>query len=69
MPTILGQGVGTSIRAVCAGPQTPGEVLGAFVQELSRSLKWRAKRLHGLSTMGEAQTGGVAATERVDSAL
>ena len=46
-----------------------GEVLGAFVHELSRSLKWRAKKVHGLSSMAQAATGSVAALQRVDSAL
>jgi hypothetical protein len=49
--------------------QLCAKVLAAVIQELERSLKWRAKKLLGLSTVKEALTGAVAAVQRVDSAL
>lgn len=45
------------------------EVLALVIAELSRSLRWRAKRLLGLSSVRKALTGAVAAVQRVDSAL
>jgi len=45
------------------------EVLSAFIAELSRSLKRRAKQELGLSSVAQALTGAVAAVQRVDSAL
>lgn len=50
-------------RELCA------QVLSAFVGELSRSLKRRAKEEHGLKSVAEAFTGALAAVQRVDSAL
>ena len=50
-------------RELCAG------VLSAFVAELSRSLKWRAKKEHGLRSVADAFSGAVAAVQRVDSAV
>jgi hypothetical protein len=50
-------------RELCA------QVLSAFVAELSRSLKWRAKKEHGLTSVANGCTGAVAAVQRVDSAL
>jgi hypothetical protein len=50
-------------RALCA------QVLSAFVQELSRSYRHRAKREHGLPSMSMAFTGSVTFVQRVDSAL
>ena len=50
-------------RALCA------DVVAAFVLELSRSLKRRAKRLFGLDSVADAHTGAVAAIQRTDSAL
>ena len=50
-------------RELCAG------VLSAFVAELSRSLKWRAKKDLGLKSVADAFTGAVAAVQRVDSAV
>lgn len=45
------------------------EVVSAFVLELSRSLKRRAKRRFGLDSVADAHTGAVAAIQRTDSAL
>jgi hypothetical protein len=50
-------------RRLCA------EVLAAVIAELSRSLKRRAKKALGLSSVGDALTGAVAAVQRVDSAV
>ena len=50
-------------KQICA------EVLAAVIKELDRSLKRRAKKLLGLSTVKQALTGAVAAVQRVDSAL
>jgi hypothetical protein len=50
-------------RVLCA------EVVGAFVEELCRSLSRRAKRLFGLPTVADAKTGAVAAVQRTDGAL
>ena len=50
-------------KQICA------EVSAAVIKELDRSLKWRAKKLLGLSTVKQALTGAVAAVQRVDSAL
>jgi hypothetical protein len=44
-------------------------VLAAFTQEVQRSLRYRAKKMLGLSSMGEAHTGGVTFVQRFDSAL
>jgi hypothetical protein len=44
-------------------------VLSAFVQELSRSLKRRAKQELDLATVKAAHTGAVCAVQRTDSAL
>jgi hypothetical protein len=45
------------------------EILAAVIAELGRSLKWRVKKLLGLSSVSEALTGAVGAVQRVDSAL
>jgi hypothetical protein len=45
------------------------DVLAAVIAELGRSLKWRAKKLLGLSSVSDALTGAVGAVQRVDSAL
>jgi len=50
-------------RELCA------EVVGAFTGEVSRSLKWRAKRELGLGSVQDAHTGSVFAVQRTDSAL
>jgi hypothetical protein len=50
-------------RELCA------EVLGAFVGELRRSLAWRAKRLLGLASVAQAQTGTITFVQRSDSGL
>ena len=50
-------------KALCA------EVLAAFIQEVQRSLKHRAKKMRGLRSMSEAHTGGVTFIQRFDSAL
>ena len=50
-------------RSLCS------EVVAAFVGELSRSLKGRAKRQLGLRSVADAYTGAVAAIQRTDSAL
>jgi hypothetical protein len=50
-------------RRLCA------EVLAAVIAELSRSLKRRAKKALGLSSVDDALTGAVAAVQRVGSAL
>jgi len=50
-------------RTLCAA------VLSAFVTELSRSYKRRAKREHGTSSMSLLHTGSVTFVQRVDSAL
>ncbi len=50
-------------RRLCA------EVLEAFVLELSRSLKRRAKAILGLDTVDDALTGAVSVIQRGDSAL
>jgi len=50
-------------RRLCA------EVLEAFVLELSRSLKRRAKQSLGLATVAQALTGAVSVIQRGDSAL
>ncbi|MFO0618690.1 MAG: transposase [Polyangiaceae bacterium] len=50
-------------RNLCA------EVLGAFVEELTRSLRWRAKRLLGLKSVEDAHTGAITFVQRFDSAL
>jgi len=50
-------------KQLCSG------VLSAFIAELSRSLKWRAKQELGLASVAAASTGAVAAVQRVDSAV
>ena len=50
-------------RNLCA------EALGAFVEELTRSLRWRAKRLFGLKSVEDAHTGAITFVQRFDSAL
>jgi hypothetical protein len=45
------------------------EAVSAFVRELSRSLKRRAKKLFNLASVAEAHTGAVAALQRTDSSL
>jgi hypothetical protein len=45
------------------------EVVSAFMKEVDRSLRWRAKREHGLTSMSQAFTGAVVAVQRTDSAL
>ena len=50
-------------RELCA------EVAGAFVQELLRSLRFRAKRLFGLESVEDAHPGAVTFLQRFDSAL
>jgi hypothetical protein len=49
-------------RTLCAA------VLGAFVTELSRSYKRRAKREHGLPSVSQLYTGAVTFVQRVDGA-
>jgi hypothetical protein len=48
-------------KQICA------EVLAAVIKELDRSLKWRAKKLLGLSTVKEVLTGAVAAGQSTSS--
>lgn len=48
-------------RQLCA------EVLAAVIAELSRSLRRRAKKALGLSSVGDALTGAVTAVQRVDA--
>jgi Putative transposase/Transposase zinc-binding domain len=50
-------------RELCA------EVVSAFVGELSRSLRRRAKRELGLASVEDAYTGAVCAVQRTDGAL
>jgi hypothetical protein len=50
-------------RELCA------KVVSAFVRELLRSLKRRAKRELGLASVADAHTGAVCAVQRTDSAL
>jgi hypothetical protein len=50
-------------RKLCA------EVVSAFMAEVDRSLRWRAKRELGLASVAEAYTGSVVAVQRTDSAL
>jgi hypothetical protein len=50
-------------RVLCA------EVVSAFVGELTRSLRKRAKRALGLRSISDVHTGAVAAVQRTDSAL
>jgi len=50
-------------RKLCA------EVVSGFMKEVDRSLRWRAKREHGLTSMSQAFTGAVVAVQRTDSAL
>jgi hypothetical protein len=45
------------------------EVVSGFMKEVDRSLRWRAKREHGLASMSQAFTGAVTAVQRTDSAL
>jgi hypothetical protein len=50
-------------RRLCA------EVVGAFAQELLRSLRRRAKHLLGVGSVAAADTGAVAAIQRTDGAM
>ncbi len=50
-------------RRLCA------DVLDAFVGALTRSLRWRAKRRLGLSSVEDALVGAVTFIQRVDSSL
>jgi hypothetical protein len=50
-------------RELCAA------VLSAFVKELSRSYRHRAKREHDLANMSELHTGAITFVQRVDSAI
>jgi hypothetical protein len=50
-------------RRLCA------QVVGAFAQELLRSLRQRAKRLLGVGSVALAHTGAVAAIQRTDGAM
>ena len=50
-------------RDLCAA------VLGAFAEEVSRSLRWRAKRLFGLNSVEDAHTGAITFVQRFDSAV
>jgi len=50
-------------RVLCA------QVIGAFAQELLRSLRQRAKRKLGLASVADAHTGAVAAMQRTDGAM
>jgi hypothetical protein len=50
-------------RKLCA------EVVSAFMAEVDRSLRWRAKRGLGLASVAQAHTGSVVAVQRTDSAL
>ncbi|MCP4387074.1 MAG: transposase [Gammaproteobacteria bacterium] len=45
------------------------DVLGAFIDALTRSLRWRAKRQFGLKSVQDAQVGAVTVIQRADSAL
>jgi hypothetical protein len=49
--------------------QLCSEVLGAFAGEVIRSLKWRAKRALGLSSIQDAHTGTVTVVQRFDSSM
>jgi len=44
-------------------------VVGAFVNEVQRSTRWRAKRLFGLRSVELAHTGAVTFIQRFDSAV
>jgi hypothetical protein len=58
------------LRALCGyDRELCAEVVSAFVGEVSRSLKRRAKRLLGLASVADAHTGAVASIQRTDSAL
>lgn len=50
-------------RKLCA------EVVSAFMAEVDRSLRWRAKRELGIASVSLAHTGSVVAVQRTDSAL
>ncbi|WP_373372376.1 transposase [Polyangium mundeleinium] len=43
--------------------------MGAFVEELLRSYRWRARRMFGLSSVEDAFPGAVTVIQRFDSAL
>ncbi|MFC1642997.1 transposase, partial [Myxococcota bacterium] len=49
--------------------QLCSEILGALAGEVIRSLKWRAKRALGLTSIKDAHTGTVTVVQRVDSSL
>ena len=58
------------LRALCGyNKQLCALVIRAFTRELSRSLKHRAKRQLGLSSIRQAHTGSVTFVQRFDSAL
>ena len=50
-------------RALCA------EVIGAFVEELLRSYRWRAKREGVVASVDAAHAGAITFIQRFDSAL
>ena len=50
-------------RALCA------DVLAVFIAALSRSLRWRAKRTLGLSSVEDALVGALTVIQRSDGAL
>jgi hypothetical protein len=50
-------------RELCA------DVVNAFVEELMRSLRWRAKRELGLASVDDAHPGAITFIQRFDSAL
>jgi hypothetical protein len=50
-------------RKLCA------EVVSAFMAEVDRSLRWRAKRELGVASVASCHTGAVVAVQRTDSAL
>jgi hypothetical protein len=58
------------LRALCGyDRELCAKVVNAFVQELSRSLKRRAKQELDLASVKAAHTGAVCAVQRTDSAL
>jgi hypothetical protein len=59
-----------SIRAVLGyDRKLCADVVSAFISEVSRSLKHRARRALGLASVSLAHTGAVAVVQRADSAL
>jgi hypothetical protein len=58
------------LRALCGyDRELCAPVVSAFMRELSRSLKRRAKQAFGLASVKDAHTGAVCAVQRTDSAL